>query len=182
MTKCAGSLALGCFTVQVACTDGIWAMPSARALLVASLLTEPPYGRLGPSGNDRYRKRSETAGLRKLAAKSRRLLRSESATSRRFRAGAHGGSTAMTRTAFCRKSPRLPGVGWGWALGISDQENTTAGRRDKRGSPVEPQAIGMARVLPCRSVGARAAPCVLTNAIKGIFGPVCALDRWEALP
>ncbi len=39
---------------------GIWAMPSARALLVASLLTEPPYGCLGPSGNDRYRKRSQT--------------------------------------------------------------------------------------------------------------------------
>jgi hypothetical protein len=34
------------------------AMPSVRALLVASLLTEPPYGCLGPSGNDRYRKRS----------------------------------------------------------------------------------------------------------------------------
>ena len=45
--------------------DGIRAMPSARALLVASLLTEPPYGCLGPSGNDRYRKRSlrsQTAG------------------------------------------------------------------------------------------------------------------------
>src|SRR5215831_10151218 len=40
-------------------------MPSARALLVASLLTEPPYGCLGPSGNDRYRKcslRSQTVG------------------------------------------------------------------------------------------------------------------------
>jgi hypothetical protein len=34
------------------------AMPSARALLVASLLTEPPCGCLGPPGNDRYRKRS----------------------------------------------------------------------------------------------------------------------------
>jgi len=33
-------------------------MPPARALLVASLLTEPPNGRLGPSGDDRYRKRS----------------------------------------------------------------------------------------------------------------------------
>ena len=33
-------------------------MPSARALLVASLLTEPPYGCLGPPGHDRYRKRS----------------------------------------------------------------------------------------------------------------------------
>jgi hypothetical protein len=38
--------------------EGIRAMPSARALLVASLLTEPPCGCLGPSGNDRYRKRS----------------------------------------------------------------------------------------------------------------------------
>ena len=38
--------------------DGIRAMPSARALLVASLLTEPPNRCLGPSGNDRYRKRS----------------------------------------------------------------------------------------------------------------------------
>jgi hypothetical protein len=37
---------------------GIRAMPSARALLVASLLTEPPCGRLGPTGDDRYRKRS----------------------------------------------------------------------------------------------------------------------------
>ena len=36
----------------------VWAMPSARALLVASLLTEPPCGCLGPSGNDRYRERS----------------------------------------------------------------------------------------------------------------------------
>ncbi len=51
MTKCAGSQA-----------DGVWAMPSARALLVASLLTEPPYGCLGPSGNDRYRKRADAVG------------------------------------------------------------------------------------------------------------------------
>jgi hypothetical protein len=52
--------------------DGIRAMPSARALLVASLLTEPPYGCLGPSGNDRYRKRSlrrKQQGLRKSTAK-----------------------------------------------------------------------------------------------------------------
>ncbi|MGY4572086.1 hypothetical protein [Bradyrhizobium sp. USDA 3256] len=56
------------------------------------------------------------------------------------------------------------------------------GRRDKRGSPVEPQAIGMAWVLACRSVGARAAPCILTNAINGVFGTVRAFDRWEALP
>lgn len=60
--------------------------------------------------------------------------------------------------------------------------NARLGRRDKRASPVEPQAIGMAWVLPCRSVGARAAPCILMNAIKGVFSTVCAFDRWEALP
>lgn len=60
--------------------------------------------------------------------------------------------------------------------------NTTAGRRDKRGSPVDPQAIGMAWVLPCRSVGARAAPCIFSNAIKDIFGTVSALAPLEARP
>ena len=62
MTKCSGSQAFVCFTKQVPRVDGVWAMPSARALLVASLLTEPPFGCLGPSGNDRYRKRSEAVG------------------------------------------------------------------------------------------------------------------------
>ncbi|MBB4381775.1 hypothetical protein GGD61_006465 [Bradyrhizobium sp. SBR1B] len=62
-----------------------------------------------------------------------------------------------------------------------DAYTTTAGRRDKRGSPVEPQAIGMAWVLACQSVGARAAPCILTNAIKEVFGTVRAFDAWEAL-
>ena len=56
------------------------------------------------------------------------------------------------------------------------------GRRDKRGSPVDPQAIGMAWVLPCRSVGARAAPCIFSNAIKDIFGTVSALAPLEARP
>ena len=62
-------------------------------------------------------------GLRKSTAKSRRLFRNESATSRRVRAGAIGGSTAMTRTACCRKSPRVPRVSWlgSWALGTSDR-------------------------------------------------------------
>ena len=59
---------------------------------------------------------------------------------------------------------------------------TTVGRRDKRGSPVEPQAIGMAWVLPCRSVGARAAPCILSNAIKGILGTVGAFALFEVRP
>jgi hypothetical protein len=139
MTKCAGSRTLACVTGQVVRADGVWAMPSARALLVASLLTEPPYGCLGPSGNDRYRKGSEAVEASRVG---------------------------------CQVAAPLSGTG--------DRETTTAGRRDKRGSPVEPQAIGMALVLPCRSVGARAAPCILSNAIKGIFGTVGAFARLEA--
>ena len=60
--------------------------------------------------------------------------------------------------------------------------NTRLGRRDKRGSPIEPQAIGMAWVLACRSVGARAAPWILNNAIKGIFGTVGAFAFFKARP
>ncbi|WP_316224557.1 MULTISPECIES: hypothetical protein [unclassified Bradyrhizobium] len=69
-----------------------------------------------------------------------------------------------------------------WAERRGQWKDTTAGRRDKRGSPVEPQAIGMAWVLACRSVGARAAPCSLRNAIKDIFGTVCAFAIFEAQP
>ncbi|MBB4427943.1 hypothetical protein GGD66_006529 [Bradyrhizobium sp. CIR48] len=141
MTKRAGSQTLTCFNEQVVRADGVWAMPSARALLVASLLTEPPFGCLGPSGNDRYRKRSEAAGASRVG---------------------------------CQVAAALSGSG--------DWEATTAGRRDKRGSPVEPQAIGMAWVLACRSVGARAALYIFTNAIKGVFGTVCVFDRWGTLP
>lgn len=75
-------------------------------------------------------------GLRKSTARSRRLFRNESAASRRVRAGAIGETSAMTRTAFCRKSPRVPRVCWlgGWALGASNRENTatTERWRDKR--------------------------------------------------
>ena len=69
-----------------------------------------------------------------------------------------------------------------WAERREQWGGTTAGRRDKRGSPVEPQAIGMAWVLPCRSVGAHAAPCILRNAFKDIFGTVGALAPLEARP
>lgn len=58
--------------------------------------------------------------------------------------------------------------------------DTTAGRRDKRGSPVDPQAIGMAWVLPCRSVGARAAPWIFKNEINYIFGTLRVLASFEA--
>lgn len=60
--------------------------------------------------------------------------------------------------------------------------STAAGRRDKRGSPVGPQAIDMAWVLACQSVGARAAPCVFANAINDIFGTVAALAPFEVRP
>ena len=118
--------------------SSIGAMPSARALLVASLLTEPPYGCLGPPGNDRYRKRSLRSqtggGFASQLPKSRRLVCNKSATSRRVLAGAIEKSTAMSRTAFSRKSPQVPGVCWlgNWALGTSDrggQGKSTAFRR-----------------------------------------------------
>ena len=70
-------------------------------------------------------------GLRKSTAKSRRLFRNESATSRRVRAGAIGGSTAMGRTACCRKSPRVPRVSWlgSWTLGTSDRGGQDKNRK-----------------------------------------------------
>ncbi len=92
MTKCAGSQAMACFTEQVARADGVRAMPSARALLVASLLTEPPFGCLGSSGNDRYRKRSEALGASRVgcqvaAALSRTGDRETTTAGRLFKSG-----------------------------------------------------------------------------------------------
>ena len=60
--------------------------------------------------------------------------------------------------------------------------NTTAGRRDKSGSPVEPQAIGMAWVRPCRSVGARAAPEAFANEFKRVFDTALLFAPAERLP
>lgn len=54
------------------------------------------------------------------------------------------------------------------------------GRRDKRGSPVEPQAIDLAWVLACRSVGARAAPKIFARRFKHVFGTVGAAAFFEA--
>jgi hypothetical protein len=72
------------------------------------------------------------------------------------------------------------GIEW---LGRREQQgSTTAGRRDKRGSPVKPQAIGMAWVLPCRSVGARAAPDVFSNEFNSVFGTVRDFMSAERLP
>ena len=58
--------------------------------------------------------------------------------------------------------------------------NARLGRRDKRGSPVEPQAIDMAWVLACRSVGARAAPKSFVRRFKHVFGTVGANAVFEA--
>lgn len=66
-----------------------------------------------------------------------------------------------------------------WAERRGQSKDTTAGRRDKRGPPVGPQAIDMAWVLACQSVGARAAPYILNSAIKEIFGTVAALAPFE---
>src|SRR4051812_3343538 len=129
------------------CADGIRAMPSARALLVASLLTEPPFGCLGPSGNDRYRKRS---------------LRSQNSGGFASRLPNRGGSFAMnrppadvfgrrywrihrmTRIAFCRKSPRVPTVCWlgSWVLGTSD-----GGRQGKSAAFGSAHVVGGVQVF-----------------------------------
>jgi hypothetical protein len=79
----------------------------------------------------------------------------------------------------CATSQALACSGEEWAERRGQWGNTTAGRRDKRGSPVEPQAIDMAWVPACQSVGARAAPCVLNNAIRDIFGTVGGFARLE---
>ncbi|RZN21519.1 hypothetical protein CWO90_33025, partial [Bradyrhizobium sp. Leo121] len=68
MTKCAGSQA-----------DGVWAMPSARALLVASLLTEPPYGVSALRVTIAIASARKQLGLRELGAKSRWLFREPAA-------------------------------------------------------------------------------------------------------
>jgi hypothetical protein len=52
-------------------------------------------------------------------------------------------------------------------------------QRDKRGSPVESQTIDMAWVPECRSLWARAAHCVFSNAVNSIFGTVDAFARLE---
>jgi hypothetical protein len=80
----------------------------------------------------------------------------------------------------CASSYALACPGEEWADTRGQWGNTTVGRRDKRGSPVEPQVIGMAWALACRSVGADAAPCILSDAIKDIFGTVGALAPLEA--
>ena len=58
---------------------------------------------------------------------------------------------------------------WGWVR----KGSTTNRRLDKRGSPVEPQAIEMACVSACRSVGERAAPWIFSHEFNDAPGTVC---------
>src|SRR5579871_205085 len=156
-------------------------MPSARALLVASLLTEPPYGCLGPSGNDRYRKRSlrsQTVGASQVNCQVAAALRNESITNRRVRAGAIGGSTAMTRTAFCRQSPRVPSCWLGsWAVGTSEG----AGRESK----IKALAPDARQAVVCTSKIWRphAVPCCQTRliAVMVLLDCVCVLAGVRSL-
>ena len=111
-------------------------------------------------------------GLRKSTAKSRRLFRNESATSRRVRAGANGGSTAMGRTACCRKSPRVRRVSWlgSWALGSSAADSRPTYGKIKIVPPRGRQAIDTAGLFAGASVGARAARRRKTKKFSTICG------------
>jgi hypothetical protein len=62
------------------------------------------------------------------------------------------------------------------------EEGTTSRRRDKRASPVEHQAIEMACVLACRSVGARAALQGFANIFNAVFGTVRLQALGKARP
>jgi hypothetical protein len=61
------------------------------------------------------------------------------------------------------------------------QGNTTNRRRDKSGSLVGPQAIDMACVSACRSVGARAAPEGFAHEFNGVSGTVGESRHAEAV-
>ncbi|UEM16737.1 hypothetical protein J4G43_022500 [Bradyrhizobium barranii subsp. barranii] len=82
----------------------------------------------------------------------------------------------------CANSHALACSGEEWAEWGEQWGNTTAGRRDKSGSPVEPQAIGMAWVRPCRSVVARAALDAFSNEFNNVFGTVRDFMAEEPLP
>ena len=51
-----------------------------------------------------------------------------------------------------------------------ERESTTEGRRDKRGTPPEPQVIEMTWVPACRSVGPRAAADELSCDFNAVCG------------
>ena len=82
----------------------------------------------------------------------------------------------------CSSWHALARSGEEWAEVREQWGGTTAGRRDKSGSPVEPQAIGMAWVRPCRSVGVRAVPDAFAKEFKNVFGTAPHSAPVELLP
>lgn len=64
----------------------------------------------------------------------------------------------------------MSGTGEGWAGKRGVRETTTNRRRDKKGTPDRPQAIGMACVLPCRSVVGGAASSDFVKDFKAVSG------------
>ena len=58
----------------------------------------------------------------------------------------------------------------GWTGKRDVRETTTNRRRDKRGTPDRPQAIGMACVLPCRLVVGGAASSGFVKDFKAVSG------------
>jgi hypothetical protein len=63
-----------------------------------------------------------------------------------------------------------------WRGNGTSAESTGRRRQDKSGSPVDRQAIGMACLSPCRSVGSRAAPKTFANNINAFFGTMVHFD------
>ena len=62
----------------------------------------------------------------------------------------------------------------------AERESTTEGRRDKRGTPREPQVIEMTWVPACRSVGPRAAANELSCGFNAVCGTAAEFRDEEA--
>lgn len=69
-----------------------------------------------------------------------------------------------------------------WAGEYGERKTTTDRRRDKRGSPDEPQAIGMAWVPACWSVGTRAVVGDFTKDLSDVFGTASRGRKEEPRP
>lgn len=68
-----------------------------------------------------------------------------------------------------------------WAGEYGERKTTTDRRRDKRGSPVEPQAIEMAWVPASRSVGVRAVIDDFSKDFRDVLG-TASQDRQKERP
>lgn len=71
----------------------------------------------------------------------------------------------------------MAGSSVAWSALRRGTGRTTARWQDKRGSPVVIQAIEMACLSACLSVGARAAPADLSNYLRGLSGTTRLVAR-----